>query len=70
MADNDKNDDKKTDDNSSGALDKLKSLFNEVLDEREAKAKTAAEEAEKEKKDPDPKRTEPKSTFWTELFGG
>lgn len=69
MAENDKTGEK-TDDNPSDAMGKLKSLFNEVLDEREAKAKTAAEEAEKQKKEPEPKRTEPKSSFWTELFGG
>lgn len=52
------------------AVTKLKALFNEVLDEREAKATAAREEAEKEKKTPEPKRTGEQPTFFQQLFGG
>lgn len=63
----DKPDDKSDADD---AVTKLKALFNEVLDEREAKATEAREEAEKEKKTAEPKRTDDKPTFFQQLFGG
>lgn len=50
-----------------GAMDRLKKLFNEVLDERETKAAAAKEKPEEQ---PEEKRTAPKRSFMQELFGG
>lgn len=68
-----KPDEKPTDDkpvDESGALAKLKTLLNEVLDERETKAAAAKGDKEKDDKEPDEKRTTPKRSFMQELFGG
>lgn len=48
---------------------KIKALFNEVLDEREAKAAAARETEEKEKETPENKRTAEKPTLMQTLFG-
>lgn len=72
MTDKDDKDDKddKTPSDDAAAVSKLKSLFNEVLDEREAKAAAVKEQADKDDKAPEEKRTTPKRTFFQELFGG
>lgn len=53
-----------------GVFSRFKELINEVLDEREVKAKEAAEEAAKNNKEPEPKRTDSKPTIFQNLFGG
>ncbi len=60
--------DDKTGDTS--AIDKLKSVLHEVMDEREAKAAAAKEEKEKDDNNPDTKRTDDKPTIFQTLFGG
>lgn len=51
------------------AKNTLKALLNEVLDEREVKAKDAREQEEKEKEESESKRTSEKPAFLSTLLG-
>lgn len=67
-------DGKKTEDDTTGPTDEqkgfLKSILNEVLDEREAKKADADAEKKKDDDAPEAKRTTPKPTIIQTLFGG